>query len=166
MIESPIEVPVESQGEIVDLFQSVSADQRTLLIMLFGNEFLPLNIMERVTTLEEACTILSIDVAAINAISITTGVANNSTIAFIKLSIIIQALRESWLPDFDNPNQKKYLLSPQYQGGQWIYNAVTYFTTGTDAPAAFLLPNEELTKYLGTQFPMLLDAYYGQEVIG
>ncbi|MCX2473581.1 hypothetical protein OQZ33_04470 [Pedobacter sp. MC2016-05] len=158
-IETPILVPTEREGELITLFQTSTAQQRLFLLQLFGTEFLPLNITERVTSFEAACEILSIDPVTISSITLPTGVPAN-TLPYIKLSIIVKALNEAWIADLNNPDQLKYSLVPMMQNGSLIYTATTYITTSTSVPVGLLLATDELAKYLGFAFLELLDAYY------
>jgi len=157
---SPIEIPEETQPEIIDLFQGSTPEIRNLLLMLFGDSFLPLNIMERVTTFETACTVLSIDEGPINALTFPETIDSYNVLAFIKLSIVIKALNEAWLAYLGNSDQRKYHLVPTMQNGVMTYVATTYVTISTTVPVCLLLSSEELARYLANQFTELLDDYY------
>lgn len=157
---SPIEIPEETQPEIIDLFQASTPEIRNLLLMLFGDGFLPLNIMERVTTFETACSVLTVDPAPINALTFPETIDSYNVFAFIKLSLIIKALNESWIADLSNSDQRKYHLVPTMQNGVMTYVATTYVTISTTVPVCLLLASEELARYMATKFTGLLNDYY------
>lgn len=154
-----VEVPVEQQPELINLFENSSVSERRLLIQLFGTEFFPLDITERIISFEAACVGPGFDPAPINDLVLPTG-SPFSAHAYIKLVIIIRALNGNWEADLNNANQRKYHLIPTVENGKMIYTATSYITTSTPVPQDLLLVTEEMAKHLANTFAPLLKEYY------
>lgn len=80
-------------------------------------------------------------------------------IAFQNLCIVIEALNEGWVPNFENTNEAKYYNYFNMKGGFSYYNTI-YYDTDTNVPSALLFKTEALAKYCFKQFPQLYKEYY------
>lgn len=154
-----IPVPVEQQAEVINIFNSSNAETRTLLITLFGSGFFPLNIKERVTDFDSACTVLGIDPNFISALVLTGSLEEDATIAAIKLQIIIKALNENWVIDLSNDGQRKYFAVMNVDDNTFDY-IPNYTTTTAMIPWTLMLATEDLTRHLIATCRPLLDQYY------
>lgn len=73
---------------------------------------------------------------------------------YLQLLIIAEAIREGWIPDFDNENQKKWYPYFIKSGSGWAFRATRYDYTFTNATVGSRLcfPTQELAEYFGRQF--------------
>lgn len=103
-------------------YNATDANGKELLEHLFGKEvFAPKNIMERVKTYEDACEVLNIS-PILNDPKLCIGSRLNeaefrldyrmdldiSTLAYLKLCKIAEALNEGWKPKFDGEERRWY----------------------------------------------------------
>jgi hypothetical protein len=100
---------------------------------------------------------------ACNKLQISNVIQNipNEFVAGYKLKIIIKALNEGWVPDWNNSNQLKYFNYFNMKGG-FSYFYTYYYATNTIVPSALLFKNFDLALYCGKQFEYLFEEYYKQ----
>ena len=120
----------------------------------------PLNIMERVKTVEDAC-----EVKGINYCEFIRGIEflSEDTQAYEKLKIVISALRQQWIPNWKNKDEYKYI--PVFKMDSFCFACVSLsfwhdYGRSSVASGRLCLPTIELAKYVGTQFVDLWESYF------
>lgn len=99
-----------------------------------------------IRTFEDACEHLGVDVPVFE--SLTTDV-----IAYLKLKIIIKAVNEGWVPDWNNKAQKKW--SPWFvlsSGFGFAHSIYRYDLTGANVGSRLCFESEEKSTYVAKQF--------------
>lgn len=109
-----------SAENALNAYNNTDANGRELLEHLFGKElFEPKNIMERVKTYEDACTVLDLSpILALDDLCICSqhqdghfsfrGGLDVTAKAYLKLCIIAAALNEGWQPQFTKDEYRWY----------------------------------------------------------
>ncbi len=125
-------------------------------------------ITERVKSFEDACKVLGIDKNQF--LQISSNIPQLKTeieayMAFIKMTIIAQALNEGWLPDWTNYNEYKYY--------PWFYQkkedkvsglGLSYYDFGctlsfTTVGSRLVFKTRELAEYAGKQFTEIYNQF-------
>ena len=114
----------------------------------------PEDIMSRVTTVEEAKEVLGI-----KDDWVPTNKQIKKASAFENLCIVIKALNEGWVPDFENVNELKYYNIFNMNSG-FSYCRTDCCYTVTFVPTALLFKSEKLAKYCFDQFTQLYKDLY------
>jgi hypothetical protein len=114
----------------------------------------PEDITGKVTTLEQAKGVLGIKDDCFS-----TNKHSKRALAFQNLCIIIEALNEGWVPDFENSNEAKYYNYFNMKGGFSYFNTHSHGTF-TAVPSALLFKTEALAIYCFKQFPQLYKDLY------
>ena len=81
-------------------------------------------------------------------------------ISTYKLSIIIKALNDGWLPDWNNPNQNKYFPHFNRTNKDFSYYVSYSNFTFTYVPSALYLKSPELVEYCSKIFFDLYEKIY------
>ena len=105
----------------------------------------PKCIMERVKTFEDACKITGI-IPAIYENS------PKDTIAYEKLKVIVRALNEGWIPNWEDSNEKKYY--PYFRMSPFGFDDTLcgYWSANSATGSRLRFKSAELAKYAGKQF--------------
>lgn len=119
-------------------------------------------IIDRVKTFEDALNIVGIededDYILLNYKGKNVGIL--AQVASLKLSIIVKALNEGWIPDWNNSSQYKYYpwFKADGSGSGWAY----YYGWGSDSNIGSRLTfkTRELAEYSGRQFIDLYSAMF------
>lgn len=114
----------------------------------------PDKITDRVTTLEEAKQIL-----AIKDDCFSTNKHTKRALAFQNLCIVIEALNEGWVPDWEDSNQIKYYNYFRMKGGFSYWDTI-YNAANTLVPSALCFKSEALARYCAKQFEQLYKDLY------
>jgi hypothetical protein len=79
--------------------------------------------------------------------------------AFAKLTVIAEALNESWVPDWDNWNESKYYpwfnMRSESAGGSGLgfsFHDIAYVYSGTCVGSRLVFKSRALAEYAGKQF--------------
>ena len=125
------------------------ADVKNVLSNLFGKEtFVPLNIMDRVKTADDAFKIKGITIGSI--------VNDNDTpdeIAYKILKVIVQVLNEGWVPDWKNDNQYKYYPWFDMSSGSGLScGGYGDRASASTVGSRLCFKSAELAEYAGKQF--------------
>ena len=126
----------------------------------FGKPFFSEKITDRVKSFDDACQVLSIEPDLFEFVDTAP-----HTAAYIKLTHIIEALNEGWIPNWKDTNQRKYYpwfymdetsSSPSGFGRIDVSGVCTVSTVGS----RFVFKTEELAKYAATQFKEIYKEFY------
>jgi hypothetical protein len=133
------------------LYPAASKEFKQMLVDTFGEKFFSQKITDRVKTFEDACSIMGV-----SSCSFFNSSDTEDEKAYKKLKVIIAALNESWVPDWNNSNERKwrpwfYLDSPGFQL-YYVYYCYTY----SNVSSRLCFKSEELANYAANQF---LDIY-------
>lgn len=131
-----------------ELYKTASPEFKTMLEDTFGKDFFT-NITDRVKTFEDACKCLGKKSWNYNLFDLPSHV-----VTYIKLTTIIQALNEGWIPNFQDKNECKYYVVSSARGFfTFMYDgaACTIVSVG----ARLLFKSRELAEYAAKQFPEL-----------
>lgn len=137
-------------------YNNADASGKKLLMDLIGPEQLPLNVMERIKTVEDACFELGVHEADIdlNIQTATFGDRVTALRAIAKLMVVAKALNEGWEPDWNNPNQAKWYPWFEFTGSGFRFCDSYYAYTLTDSAGGSRLcfKDKKLAEYAGKQF--------------
>lgn len=145
---------------VIDEAKKLYPDQdlggKALLTALFGEEhFETRNIMQRVTTFEEACAVLNL--------TISDQFNDDDTVdeaAYKKLKIVARALNEGWKPDWSDSNQYKYFPYFEYKAGfGFSYSSCVTWYTCALVGSRLSFKSRELAEYAGKQFESIYNDY-------
>ena len=127
-----------TKNEINEMFKASDSNQLKILKEYFK---LPVSVIDKVNSFEDACVLLNLLPEKVFTIYDT-----KDEIAFKKLKVIIKALNDGWMPDWNNSNQYKYWNYFRMAGG-FSYNATYYHITLTNVPSALVFKDEALAKH-------------------
>lgn len=134
-----------TQNEINEMFEA--SDEKQVKIL---SKFLTKSkdLIEEINSFEDACRVLGIEdsKSEINILESLSTPTKHKLIAFYKLEIIIRALNNGWIPNWDNSNEAKYWNWWTMASGFSYY--YTYCSgTRTFVPSALCLKTSELAKH-------------------
>jgi len=137
------------------IFKKSSDEVKEILISTFGAECFSQKITDRIKTFEDACA----EIGPFPS-SIFNEFDTSDETAYKKLKIVIKALNEGWVPDWNDTNQKKWYPWFSLTSG-FGFSGSLYFCTITCAGVGSRLcfKNEELATYAGTQFIDLYEQF-------
>ena len=133
-------------------FKSADKKEKDLLAEIFGKEAFVGNIMEQITSFEDARAHLNLDlkIPFPNPSNTREAAAN----AFYKLDIIAEALRDGVKLDWSDSGQKKWFPWFEYTPSGFRFD-VSYFAdvaTFSSGGSRLCYRTRELSDYAGTQF--------------
>lgn len=105
-------------------------------------------ITDRVKSFEDACGILGISVSSVFSKS-----DSKDEIAYKKIKVIIKALNEGWIPNWENTNEYKWFPYFEYNSGFGFSTlGADHRVTGTTVGSRLVYKSEELSNYAAKQF--------------
>lgn len=122
---------------------------RTASLIVYGKIF-------GVFSFEDACNKLKIKEPSF--VNLT-----KSEIAGRKLKIIIKALNNGWIPNWNDVNENKYFGRFRVKDGFSYWLTTADYLTNTAVPSALFLKNKELSYYCGLMFTYLYKDYLTSE---
>ena len=137
-----------------ELYKNGSGELKTILEESLGKNFFYQNITEQVKSYEDACEILGIkpiDVALLLSLGLT-----KNDIAYIKLTTIIKAINEGWMPDMFDNNVKRWYPYFYINGSASAFRflgadfVLTFARAGSGS--RLCVKNEKLATYVGKEF--------------
>lgn len=136
------------------LYPKADQELRDLLLGKFGETTFTEKITDRIKTFEDACELLGFSPAF-------SDLDGPDEIAYKKLKIIIRALNEGWVPDWNNSNQRKWAPWFEYSSSGFRFHAAAYALTYTDSTGGSRLcfASEELAIYAAKQFVDLYNQF-------
>jgi hypothetical protein len=75
-----------------------------------------------------------------------------ASVAFLKLSIIIEVLNEDWTPDWDNSNEYKYYPYFDMSNNTLVFTHYNAWNAYSNVSSRLCLRSKELAEYCGKQF--------------
>jgi hypothetical protein len=135
---------------IKNLYKKGSKEIQNILMDYFGNEIFSSRIIDRVTSFEDACEETGQNP---NDKKFTTGTLDD--IAYQKKKVIAMALREGWVPDWNDTSQRKWY--PWFHcsagsGFDFSYSSYCCDDTITLVGSRLCFPTQELSDYFGKHF--------------
>lgn len=130
-------------------YKAGCSDVKKVLENLFGSAaFIQQKITDRVKSFEDACDVLGIDPEDVFDDCIDA----SDEIAFKKLKVIVKALNEGWIPNWNNSDQRKwypwfYMDDP---GFRFFDSLCGLLFTVVGSRLCFA--SEEISNYAGNQF--------------
>lgn len=110
----------------------------------------PKTIFERVQSFEDACVVMKVDIAEFVR---KFGFLAKDTLAYEKLKVIAEALREGWKPNWNNSNQPKRYPWFDMRGAVSFVSVVTYWgDTCSVVGSRLCQETEKKAEYMGKQF--------------
>jgi hypothetical protein len=128
-------------------FNKADDNGKALLKSLFGDQVSLQKITDRVTSYEDACSILDIDPEA----SIPQGF-DQHVIAYCKLVVIAKALNEGWTPDWNDEDEYKYYPWFYLDKPGFRFYGTRYDCTDSDVGSRLCFKTRELANYAAQQF--------------
>lgn len=136
----------------------IKADNKgkQLLENLLGKDNLtPIVITERVKTFEDVFDVLEDLPHDISTLLEYKG-KNPDMLgaqAYLKLTLLARALNEGWEPDWNNPNEYKYVPYFKHKAGFGLsYDDIYYWYTSASVGSHLCFKTRELAEYAATQF--------------
>ena len=113
-------------------------------------------ITKRIKTFEDACC-----VAGVNPIDVLSFRDTKDEIAYKKLKIIVRALNERWIPDWENEDERKFY--PYFKMGGSSFGFANAgcgsWNAFSAAGSRLCFKSEKLAKYAGGQFEDIYKDY-------
>jgi hypothetical protein len=128
-------------------FNKADDNGKALLKSLFGEQVSLQKITDRITSYEEACSILDINPEA----SIPLGF-DQHVIAYCKLVVIAKALNEDWTPDWNNEDEYKYYPWFYLDKPGFRFHDSNYYFTFSYVGSRLCFKTRELANYAAQQF--------------
>jgi hypothetical protein len=135
---------------IKKLYKKGSKEIRDILLEQFDNKMFLARIIDRVTSFEDACEETGQDP---NDKKFTTGTPDD--IAYQKKKVIVKALCEEWVPDWNDGSQKKWYPWFRWSAGSGFDFSYSYYYYGnpfTIVGSRLCFPTQELSDYFGKHF--------------
>ena len=143
-----------SEQKARELYRSGSQELKTILEESCGKEFFSQKVTNRIKTYEDACEELGInplDEAKLMELGLTM-----HDIAYQKLTTIIKALNEGWVPDVCDSDVCRWYpwFRPNGSPSSFAFGGSYCVCTSAGAGSGFrlCLKSEELSDYCGRQF--------------
>jgi len=136
------------------LFNAATPEFKQTLIDTFGADFFAQKITDRVKTFEDACEIVGVgDNLKILLDYNGTDKILISAQAHAKIAIIVQALNEKWVPDWNNSNELKYEPIFDMRSGSGLAGTdVGGWGAGASVGSRLCFKSRQLAEYAATQF--------------
>lgn len=140
-------------------YDAADESTRALLVNLFGKDaFTPQDIRERVKTFEDACEVVGITgiMEKVNILPYRhpENTEEQALNAVKKLWIIAQALNESWTPNWNDTDEKKWYpwFKWEESGFGFSVSGYGYWYANTFVGSRLSYRTRELAEYAATQF--------------
>ena len=104
-----------------------------------------------ILSFEDACNKLNID-TILPDVSKLSSKHRKQQISFYKLSVIIEAVNDGWIINWDNSSQYKYFVWYDKRSGGFSCYGTAYDSTFTYVPSALYFKSRDLAYYVGNYF--------------
>lgn len=104
-----------------------------------------------VLSFEDACKKLKIETTLLD-VSRVLPKYRRQQISFYKLTIIIEAINDGWVINWNDANQYKYYVWYRINDKGFSYDSTDYDNTSTHVPSALYIKTRELAYYMGNMF--------------
>lgn len=143
-----------SKDNALVAYQAATSKQKALLSNLFGEKVFKKSVKDRVKSYQDACEDLGIEPLKLTDFSGLPESDQKHAYASHKLTIIIRALNEGWIPDYSNVNEPKYYGYFKYSGSGsgFSYDGCAYDDAYSGVGARLSLKSRDLAEYAGKQF--------------
>jgi len=137
-----------------ELYKTGSTEVKSILEESFGKDFFSMNITDRIKSYEDAREYL--EIKPIDEDELVSFGLTAHDIAYLKLTAVVKALNEGWVPDVCDSSVYRYYPyfrtngSPSAFAFDGSYNAFAFANAGSGSRLA--LKSEKLSNYCGTQF--------------
>lgn len=143
-----------SEQKARELYKSGSSELKSILEESFGKDFISQKITDRVKTYEDACHELSTSPLDKNKL-MELGLTKHD-IAYQKLTTIVKALNEGWVPDVCDSSVYRWYPWFKTNGSPssfaFLGSRCDYAIACAGSGSRLCLKNEELSEYCGKQF--------------
>lgn len=153
-----------NKDNAIKAYNATDSNGKKLLTNLLGTSvFEKLNIMDRVKTFDDAYEIVK-DLNIKEAIDIIQEyealknvlTPDSPTLNWVMIRIIILALNEGWLPDWDKSSEWKHYPYFDMRGVGFSFSASGNAYSTTAVGSRLVLKSEDRAKYIATQFVEIL----------
>lgn len=143
--------------QAVDKYPTADANQRAILETVYGKDTFKkcLNITERIKTFDDACAELGIDPTGVVSAKDTKDEA-----AYKKLKVIVQALNEGWVPDWDKQEYKYWPYFWMSSSRGFSFNVCDYGRGRSTVGSLLCFKSAELCKYAAEQFKDIYNDFF------
>lgn len=153
-----------SKDNALKAYQQADESGKKLLVGLFGGDTFNFSVTDRVKTFKDACKELSINPDDYLQVQLITGMdpADTRSIqAYAKLTIVIRALNEGWIPDWNNDDKYKYYpwFEMDASGSGLVFDNYGDWDTGAGAGSRLCFKSSDLAKYAGETFKDLYNDF-------
>ena len=139
------------KSKAFELYRNADKSGKELLESLLNGQLKLQAITDRVKTFEDACEVLGLDPRSAIP-SFTNHPDSKALEASAKLFIIIRALNEEWIPDWNNDDEYKWYLWFYHDEPGFRLNAADNFYTFSAAGSRLCFRSRELAEYAAKQF--------------
>lgn len=143
-----------SEQKARELYKSGSSELKSILEESFGKDFISQKITDRVKTYEDACHELSTSPLDKNKL-MELGLTKHD-IAYQKLTTIVKALNEGWVPDVCDSSVYRWYPWFKTNGSPssfaFCVSSYVFASAYAGSGSRLCLKNEELSEYCGKQF--------------
>ncbi len=150
-----------SKANALLAFEGATSKQKTLLSNLFGKSVFQKSAIERIRSYEDACSDLGMEPLSASDFMFLPERDRKHAFASHKLTIIIQALNEGWVPNWSNSNEYKYYGYFRYSGSGsgFSYGVCICGRAISGVGSRLVFKSRELAEYAGKQFISIYNDY-------
>jgi hypothetical protein len=136
-----------------ELYPTADEKLKKILEESFGLEFFtPKNIMDRIKTMQDVYNELKLDAFCHERLLTESGLSKDEK-AYKRLKLIVKALNEGWVPDWDDSNQRKYFPWFNFGSGSGFSSfAYDSWIADSGVGSRLCFRSAELAEYAGKQF--------------
>jgi hypothetical protein len=138
------------KSDAVKIFKTAPEYFKQVLISTFGATTFNGKIIDRIKSFEDAC-----DEAGLDPGDLFTASDTPDEIAYKKLKLIAQVLREGWEPNWNDSKEYKWFPWFKWSSGSGFAfsgSLCSCANTLTGVGSRLCFPSEELANYFGKQF--------------
>ncbi|MGB4775722.1 MAG: hypothetical protein WBP45_11145 [Daejeonella sp.] len=143
-----------SKENALKAYEEAGDKTKKVLSNLFGAKTFLKNATERIKSYEDACEDQGIEPLELSDFDFLPVADRKHAFASHKLTVIIKALNEGWVPDWKNGSQYKYYgwFKQVGSGAGFSYDDYVYGYSVTTVGSRLCFKSRELAEYAGKQF--------------
>ena len=136
------------------IYPNADANLKKILEESFGVSFFSQKITDRIKTFEGACKELGINPSQLLSCDDTSDEA-----AYKKLKVIVKALNQGWIPDWNNSSEYKYYPWFNLKGG-FVFFVYDYHFQYSAVGSRLCFRSRELAEYAAKQFESIYKDFF------
>lgn len=140
-----------TKADAIKFYPGATAEFKAVLETTFGKDALSGKITDRLKSLLDAIEYLGLDPARCIPYSSPINDRQVAVNGIEEAFIAIEAINESWTPDYDNPKQDKWEIWWDMRNGRLVFYGVDGWNSISDVGSRLCFKNAELAKWAASQ---------------